>query len=233
MLFANYKKNGPDLYNIITREQPQSVAAEQYRKLRTSIEYSTFNDDLQVINITSAFGGEGKTVTVLNLATVYAQSGLKTLLIDMDLRKPKIHRDFDLPNKDGLKELVVDEKKPEDCIQSIDEHLDVLMAGEKLPFPAEFLMSQKLSYMIKTLRKTYDKIIIDTPPMTAVTDASIIGRIVDGVLIVFQSGVTKTDGAKEIVSTLKDNGANILGGVLTRVSPKDNRYMNYYYADQD
>ena len=94
-------------------------------------------------------------------------------------------------------------------------------------------MSDKLKSTVQSLREDYDKIIIDTPPMTAVTDASIVGRIVDGVLIVFQAGATKTDGAKEIVKTLEANGSNILGGVLTRVSRKDSKYGGYYYTDDE
>lgn len=216
-------------YNVVSATEPQGVVAEQYRKLRTNIEYSTFTKEVKTICMTSAKAAEGKTVTVLNLATVYAQSGKRTLIIDMDMRKPKIHRAFSLSNSVGLSNLITEELDLEDAVVNVNENLDVLPTGEKLPYPAEFLMSDKVEALMKTLRETYDRIVIDTPPMTAVTDASIVSRLVDGTVIVIGSRQAETAAVQDIIKGLKDNGANILGGVLTRVSKKDHRYLDYYY----
>jgi len=183
-------------YVPISDKEPHSIITEQYRKLRTNIELSNFNQEIKSIALTSTMAMEGKTVTSINLATVYAQSGMKTLLIDMDLRKPKIH---------------------------------ILTSGTKLPYPAEFLMSDALKSLMKDLKTKYDRIIIDTPPMTAVTDASIISSLVDGMIIVIASREAKTDVASRVIQDLKDNGANIIGSVMTRVQKREHKYMNYYY----
>jgi len=228
-MFANQTKPDQSTYNIVSSREPHGVVAEQYRKLRTNIEYSSFNKEIRTICLTSAKAAEGKTVTALNLATVYAQSGKKTLIIDMDLRRSKIHRAFDIPNKVGLSNLVIDEVDRSEAILVADENLHVLPAGKKMPYPAEFLMSDKIKALIESLKETYERIIIDTPPMTAVTDASIVSRLVDGTVVVIGSRRTETAAAEDIIQSLNENGANIIGGVLTRVSKKDHRYLDYYY----
>ncbi len=233
-VFESFKnKQASDEYHVITMNNPSSAISEQYRKLRTNIDYSSFNKEIKVMNLTSSFPGEGKTVTALNLAVVYSQGEQKTLLIDMDLRKPKLHRGFNLSNAQGLTDIIIKNKSKDDMIQEVNEFLHVLPAGEKMPFPAEFLMSKKLQALIETLKGEYDRIIIDCPPMTAVTDASIISKFTDGTIIIVASRKTNADVAQGIVKTLKDNGANILGSVLTRVQRKDQRYISgyYYYSD--
>ncbi|MFH5882087.1 CpsD/CapB family tyrosine-protein kinase [Liberiplasma polymorphum] len=229
-----FKKNTDNSYKIIAEREPLGAVTEQYRKLRTNIDYSTFNTDLKVLNLTSSFPGEGKTVTVLNLATVYSQSEVKTLVIDMDLRKPKIHRAFNISNNVGLSQLVTKNESLDNVIFKANEFLHVLPAGEKLPFPAEFLMSKKLKALMDTLREQYDKIIIDCPPMTAVADAAIISKIVDGTIVIIASRKTNVDVAQGVIKNLKDNGANVVGGILTRVQKKDHRYAAgyYYYSDE-
>ena len=223
------KLESPSSYIPITSTEPSSIVSEQYRKLRTNIELSNFNDELKVIGLTSTFAKEGKTITSVNLATVYAQSEMKTLLIDMDLRSPKIHRGFSLINDIGLSDIIAKNLNPKDVIHQINDHLDVLTSGSRLPFPAEFLMSQKLKDLIEKFKNEYDRIIIDTPPMTAVTDAAIIGSFCHGMILVIKAKDTETSVAKNVIKDLESNGINIIGSVLTRVSKKDHRYMNYYY----
>jgi capsular exopolysaccharide synthesis family protein len=118
----------------------------------------------------------------------------------------------------------------EEAVQVVDDHLHILTSGTKLPYPAEFLMSDKLKELIECLKGKYDKIIIDTPPMTAVTDANIISSLVDGVVIVFAAREAKIDVASRVIKDLKDNGANIIGSVMTRVKKKEHHYAYYYYA---
>lgn len=216
-------------YVPISDKEPHSIITEQYRKLRTNIELSNFNQEIKTIALTSTMAMEGKTVTSINLATVYAQSGMKTLLIDMDLRKPKIHRGFKMINQIGLSDMITHKLDVENAVQIINPHLDILTSGTKLPYPAEFLMSDALKELMKVLKTKYDRIIIDTPPMTAVTDASIISSLVDGIIIVIASREAKTDVAHRVISDLKDNGANIVGSVMTRVQKREHNYMNYYY----
>jgi len=226
------KKETDSTYRIISAREPHGVVAEQYRKLRTNIEYSTFNKELKVLNVTSTFAGEGKTVTALNLATVYAQAEVKTLIIDMDLRKPKVHRAFNIANTSGLSNIITKNLEPDTVIHKAETYLHVLPAGEKLPFPAEFLMSKKLHGFIETLKQDYDRILIDTPPMGAVTDASVVSGFTDGTVYVVASRKTDQKAAESSVRTLKENGANIIGAVLTRVAKKDDRYISYEYNDE-
>ena len=217
-------------YKVITNEEPHSTVSEQYRKLRTSIDFSSFNSHMKVINLTSTYPGEGKTITCLNLATVYAQTKKKVLLIDMDLRKPKIHRAFKLPNVGGVSDYVMNDHSIHENVDKIDTNLDVLVAGEKVPFPAEVLVSEKIKEMMEEIREIYDIVIIDCPPMTAVADASIISNFCDGTVFVTGSRKTHADVAKSVLKDLRHSGANILGGVLTRVQKRDAYYgMDYYY----
>ncbi|QMS84537.1 CpsD/CapB family tyrosine-protein kinase [Candidatus Xianfuyuplasma coldseepsis] len=217
-------------YNIISEYDPHSSVTEQYRKLRTNIDYSNLDKEIKVINLTSTYPGEGKTVTTLNLATVYSQTKQKTLLIDLDLRKPKMHRAFQLPNKGGVSGYVLNEHPIQDEIQTIHDHLDILVAGEKVPFPAEVLVSNKIKKMFEELRGMYDRIIIDCPPMTAVADATIISNYCDATMFVIASRHTNRDVAKGCIKDLKENGGNIIGAVLTRVQRRDQYYgMEYYY----
>ncbi|MFP4078862.1 MAG: CpsD/CapB family tyrosine-protein kinase [Candidatus Izemoplasmataceae bacterium] len=220
-------------YHVISIKEPLSVVAEQYRKLRTNIDYSTFGKKMQIINFTSANKGEGKTVTALNLAAVYSQSKKKTLLIDMDLRRPKIHRAFNLVNENGLTDVISAKKAISEAIQKVEEDFYVLPAGNKIPFSAEFLMSDQVREGIESLKGDYDKIIIDCPPISAVADAHIVSGFSDGTILVVASRKTKEEIVKNTLNALKENGANVLGGVLTRINKQDQRYGGsyYYYGD--
>lgn len=217
-------------YRVISEVDPHSTVSEQYRKLRTNIDFSNLNTEIKVINLTSTYPGEGKTVTCINLATVYAQSKLKTLLVDLDLRKPKIHRAFELPNKGGISGFITNDYPIDDAIINVGEHLDVLVAGEKVPFPAEVLVSTKIKQMFADLKGKYDRVIIDCPPLTAVADATIISNYCDGTIYVVASRNTNREIAKGCIKDLTENGATVIGGVLTRVQKRDQYYgMEYYY----
>ncbi|MFW5838914.1 MAG: CpsD/CapB family tyrosine-protein kinase [Bacillota bacterium] len=227
-IFNNIKQDKQN-YHIISANEPLNAVTEQYRKLRTNIDFSNLNKTIKVINFTSSFPKEGKTVTTLNLGTVYSQGNKKTLIIDMDLRKPKIHRAFNISNTKGLTDIVINDTPVKELIFTATETLHVLPAGEKLPFPAEFLMSDTLKNAMEELRKVYDKILIDCPPMTAVTDANIISEYSDATIVVIASRKSNIDVVKGIVKDLKDNGANVIGSVLTRVRKRDQRYISGYY----
>lgn len=216
-------------YSVITKQEPHSAISEQYRKIRTAIDFSSIDQQVKVVNLTSTFPGEGKTITAINLATVYSQTKKKTLVIDMDLRKPKIHRAFKLKNELGVSNYVMNNHKIEQDIVHVNDYLDVLVSGKKVPFPAEVLVSKKIEEMMDELREIYDIIIIDCPPLTAVTDASIISRFCDGTVFVCASRQTNVDAAKTAIKTLEESGTTILGGVLTRVQKRDQLFGSQYY----
>lgn len=215
-------------YTIITRKDPKSVISEHYQKLRTSIDFCSFDTKIKVINVTSTIPKEGKTLTCLNLGNVYSQIGKKVLIIDMDLRKPKIHIAFNLSNIGGLTEYIKSGDNIKKEIINVDKNLDVLVSGEKVPFPSKILLSNKLNKMIEELKEIYDVIIIDCPPMNPVADPTIISNFCDGTIYVIASRKTNSNIAKHSLDELKLTGANILGGVLTRVQKCDASYGMYY-----
>jgi capsular exopolysaccharide synthesis family protein len=232
MMSWKEKNNRNNKYEPISMIHPGSMISEQYRKIRSNIDLSHIDKKIKTIAITSSMNEEGKTTTVLNLATLYAQSGEKTLIIDLDLRRPRVHRGFSLPNINGVSDLITDDKDPKEYIKVIDDNLHVLNAGKNISFPCELLMSEKLKKLIEHLKQNYDKIFIDTPPVHLVTDASIVSSFVDGLIFVIASRLTKTEAIKQDIKTLNDNGAYIIGTVLTRVKKSDLGYYKQQYYNE-
>jgi len=218
---------------IIALSNPKSPISESYVKLRTNIELSAVDEPIQVIMVTSASPGEGKSTTAVNLAVVYAQAEKKVLLIDADLRKPAVHRYFMLSNRTGLTSLLTSRtSKLEAIVEGAVPHLEVMTSGPVPPNPSELLASRKMSSYIEEFRKEYDVIIIDTPPLNAVADAQIIAPIVDGTLLVLQSGSVKKDHALRAKQALELAKTRILGVVLNNVERKQAEdYYYYYYGE--
>lgn len=215
--------------SIIVMDKPKDPASEAYRTLRTNIQYSTLDSEVKTIVITSAGPGEGKSTTACNLASVIAQSGKKVLIVDADLRKPTIHKKLGLSNKVGLSNLLINDLEVETVAQNVASNMDALTAGVIPPNPSEVLASNKMTTFIKKLEEKYDTIIIDAPPVIAVTDAQILSTKVEGVLLVVSQGVANIDAtvkAKELLLGVK---ANILGVVFNNVEhKKGSGYGNYY-----
>lgn len=230
-----FKKTKPkkQSYLPVIQTDPHSVASEQYWKLKSNIELSNFDQKIKVIGVTSTFEKEGKSLTVINLATTYENSNLKTLIIDLDLRKPKVHRGFNIINKIGISDMVIDGLKIEDVRNVISEKLHVITSGKKLPFPAEFLMSKQIKLIIESLSSEYDRIIIDTPPLTVFADATIIGTLCDGIVFVIKSNAVDAKHAKQALKELEENQVNVIGAVLTQVSRKGKGYYKYYNYYKD
>ncbi|EYE87668.1 hypothetical protein Q428_11955 [Fervidicella metallireducens AeB] len=216
--------------NLITYNSPKSPITEAYRTLRTNIQFSSFDEKVKVIVITSTGPGEGKSTTSSNLAVTMAQGGNKTLLIDCDLRKSMLHRKFNLSNEIGLTNLLVDELNLDRVIQNTRvENLSILTAGTKPPNPAELLGSEKMSSFVQEMKKIYDYIIIDTPPVIMVTDAQILSQYADGVLLVVASGEAEKDAVLRSKELLQKVDAKILGVVLNKIDASSKGRYNYYY----
>ena len=210
---------------------------EVYRQLRTNIEYSSFHKEIQVVNVTSSNPAEGKSSVASNLAMVSIAKYNKVLLIDCDIRKPVQHKIFNVSNKMGvsnlmkdIEELNVDNesyfKKFKD--NTSEGKLYVLTSGKSVPNPAELLSSEKFKNMIDLFRKNFDFIIIDCPPLNAVSDAIPVSRVADGTIFVTSARDTNKKDAKNALTVLKRNGANVLGCVLTKVDMQMRSYYNYY-----
>lgn len=215
---------------LISLLNPKSPVTEAYRSIRTNIDFSSLDHNIQVIMSTSATPGEGKSTTICNLAVVYAQSDKKVVLIDADLRKPTMHHTFQLSNRIGLSSLLSRQADMTSVVQETTiPNLSVITSGPIPPNPSEMVASGRMSALIEELRDQYDIILIDTPPMLAVTDAQIISTKSDGVVLVLDSGRVKKDMALKVQEQLNQVNAKILGVVLNNVKKKQG--AGYYYYE--
>jgi len=214
---------------LITHLNPKSPIAEQYRTIRTNIDFSIADRNLRSLVVTSSGPGEGKSMTTANLAVVMAQQGRKVLLVDADLRKPTVHYTFRLVNTEGLSNLLTKRAKLTDVLTKTDvDNLYVITSGPIPPNPAELLSSRAMHELMTEALGIFDIIIFDTPPVLAVTDAQILSSQVDGTVLVVASGKTEKDAALEAKDLLQKSQARILGVVLNRQPIKNSRYYYYY-----
>jgi polysaccharide biosynthesis transport protein len=222
-------KERQEFYRLATLLYPRSGVAEAYRTLRSNIEFAAVDAPVKSLLVTSSVQGEGKTTTAANLAVVIAQAGHRTLLLDADFRKPGIHRIFDLPNALGLSTLLrSDATEIDNVAQNTEqEDLRVITTGPLPPNPAELLGSQRMRTVLARLARAADLIIIDSPPLQAVTDAAILASVADGTVFIVDFGRTRRAAVQSGREALAKAGARVLGVVLNRL-PK--RSSSYYYA---
>lgn len=223
-----YDKTGRELITLL---KPKSPISEQYRTIRTNLEFTAVDDDLQTMVITSASSGEGKSTTSSNLAVVYAQQGKRVLLVDCDMRRPTAHFTFRLSNGIGLSTVLAKKTTVEKATHSTQvENLDLIAAGPIPPNPSELLSSKMMDRVLEELKANYDIIILDAPPMMQVADTRLLARKVDGVVLVV--GCDKSD--RQMVVKAKEQltlaEAHILGVVLNKREPQGSDDYYYYYA---
>jgi capsular exopolysaccharide synthesis family protein len=213
-------------------ERPQSVLAEAYRALRTSILLSLAPNPPKLILITSAQAGEGKTATALNLAQSLAQRKGQVVIVDGDLRKGGIAKALGLENKKGISTVLTGGDKLDDALQSwaLQPNLWVLPAGPVPPNPAELVGSDRMAELCKELATRFEHVIIDSPPVLVVTDATIMAGLVDGVVLIAESGRTNRAGLMRTRGILENAGARILGVVLNKLDFRREGYYGYGYG---
>lgn len=219
---------------LITQLNPKSPISESYVKLRTNIEFSAVDSPIQVIMVTSANPGEGKSTSSVNLAVVYAQAEKKVLLIDADLRKPTLHQYFMVSNRGGLTNVLTQQMTLDAAVKDTSvEGLQVLPSGPTPPNPSELLSSKRMADLMAELRQRYDVIIVDTPPLMAVADAQIVSSLCDGSVLVLKSGFVKREIAVKAKASLEHAKSRILGVVLNNMDRKtaDSYYYYYYGAE--
>lgn len=223
----------PGAERLATANEPRSPAAEAYRMLRTNLQFSGIDQQLKSLMVTSANPQEGKSLTAANLAIVMAQAGKRTILIDTDLRRPSLHRLFELSNHAGLTTLLLDAQVHlNEVLQSTSvENLSVLTSGPLPPSPADLLGSKRMGSLIESMEGENDIIIFDSPPIMAASDGSVLAAHVDGTLFVISSGYTRRASARRSKEVLSGVSANILGVVLNRVSGRGMSYTYYYTED--
>lgn len=216
---------------LIAAKHPRSPIAEAYRVLRTNLQFSTVDQPSRTLMVTSPNPVEGKSVTAANLATVMAQSGKRTILVDADLRRPVQHHIFETTNAEGLTTLLLDGKiDPAAALKPTSvENLYVLPSGPIPPNPAELIGSKRMGELIKALAHQADVVIFDSPPVLAVSDAPTLATRVDGTLLVIDAGNTRRGLAHRAKEALTAVGAHVLGVALNRLSARSGGYYYYYY----
>ena len=229
----NLAQRGSIKRRLITKEDPRSPVSEAYRSLRTSMLYTGIDKKVRSILVSSAGPGEGKTTTVANMAITYANLGKKTLLIDTDLRRPVVHKILDLDKEPGITNYLAGNiENFASLIKSTDiDNLYAVTSGIIPPNPSELLGSRKMSALIKDLEKDWDMILFDSPPLVAVTDATMVSKEIDSIVIVVKVGQTDKKAFEHTIQSLRNVSAPIGGVVLNAVTHK-NSYGSYYYYYQ-
>jgi capsular exopolysaccharide synthesis family protein len=216
---------------LITLQQPRSHPAECYRNLRTSILFSSGRPVPKTVLVTSAVAGEGKSTTAANLAVVMAQSGLKTVLVDADLRRPSLQRYFPRDPKRGLLRLLSDGIRVEEAVQESGvDNLSLLLCNSVPQTPSELLGSERAREVIDLLSSRYDVVVIDSPVVISVPDALILASRAAAVILVHRPGASNRDMVRHAREKLDEVKANVLGLVLNNVDIESGRYLYPEYA---
>lgn len=227
-----FKRNVKEAYNYLEIvERPNSFTSESLQKLIINLEYANIDKKYQAIQVTSTLSGEGKTTLIGNMAVLLAQRGHKVILIDLDLRKPKVNRLFNFPNDVGIANYLHGKLPLKEVIKTTEYDVDVLVSGERVSAVATILQSDKLKELMEDLKKEYDYILIDTPPVQVNSDSIMITRLIDGVVYVVGYNFVKKNFVRDSVKELTNHEIPIIGTVLTQVKlPKRG---NYYYYEED
>lgn len=217
--------------NLIAHNDLKNPATEAYRVIRTSIQFAQAGKELKTLAVTSCIPNDGKSMTAANLAVVLTQAGKSVLLIDCDMRNPTVHKNFNLSNKVGLSSCISMGTALSDAVQKTSiEGLYALTGGVIPPNPSELLGSEQMKNVLQRAKEQYDYVLIDTPPVMPVTDALIVSRFVDGMILVIASAEIKVEMARDVKNQLQHAGANILGVVLNKVRSEHHGYgYGYYY----
>lgn len=215
--------------NLITLTNPRSPAAEAYRTLRTNLTFSSLDDPIRTLVVTTPISGEGKSTVLANLAVTLAQGGRETIIVDCDLRKPAQHEIWELDNTEGLTAMLLDDAAFENpTLQPVGvERLSVLTSGPLPPNPADVLGSRRMDDVIAALKERADYVLFDVPPVLAVTDAALLGHKVDGVLLALRAGSSRRDHAARAKEELERVNVPVIGTVLTNAQ-RDSAVRNYY-----
>ncbi|MGL5352575.1 MAG: CpsD/CapB family tyrosine-protein kinase [Clostridium sp.] len=208
---------------------PKSISVEAYNSIRTSIKYASIDKPVKTIVITSSVPGEGKSTVVGNIAMSLAKDGSRVLIIDCDLRKPTLHRKFKISNEKGLTDCLINKNTLKEVLQQYSDRLFIITAGTIPPNPSEIVGSKTMEGFLKELSINYDYIVLDTPPLLAVTDAQLLAAKSDATLFVVRAGKTKEKLISKGYKELTKVNANVIGSILN-VADGSNRgdYYKYY-----
>lgn len=214
---------------LVSKEAPNSFVTEQLQKMIVNLEYANVDGKFKVIQITSSMQSEGKTTLISNLTYLLSTRGKKVLVVDLDLRRPKVNRIFNAINKDGLTDFLLGKIDKKTLIRHSEEKIDYIVSGEKTSSIVQILESQKLKDLFDDLKQDYDYIILDTPPVIVVSDALLINRIADGVIFIVAYGQGKKVMVKEAIHSLTRNNVPIIGLCLTQDKVTKGKKYGYTY----
>lgn len=222
--FFNVKKTIP--YSFIwSKEKPLSYITEAYQKFLANLEYVNIDRKIKALQVTSSLSGEGKSTFLSNCAFLLAQKKYKTIIIDLDLRKPKVHKIFNVENSRGVTEFLAGRISLEKAIKTNSEYgFDVLTSGEKTSAVINLIESKKMNELFAELKQKYDYILVDSPPVINVSDPLYISKLADAVVFILAQSETKRALVKEAVNLLKRNNINVIGAVVTQLDLKNTRY---------
>jgi len=227
--FAGKSNGSQQPVVAVTRLTAEDPAVEAFRSLRTNVTFVAAERPIQLLAITSPGPGEGKSTTTVNLAVALSQSASKVLLVDGDLRRPVVHRTFQLIVEPGLTDILVGKATIRETVRAdVAPNLDVLPAGPRPPNPSELLGSNAMQKFIAAVRRDYEYIVVDTPPTLPVTDSTVIGASADAMIVVLKSGETEEQAAQRTLAQLRRVHTRIAGVVLNGVSRKHEQYYSYY-----
>lgn len=234
-MFKKTKKIGDKklthMRSLISYQKPKSTISEQYRTLRTNIQFSNVDRNIRSIMVTSSFQEEGKSTTAANLAVVYAQQGRRVLFVDADLRKPTVQYTFQLENHIGLTNVLTKQADLNSAVrQSAISNLWILTSGPIPPNPAELLGSQAMEELLADMYHQFDIIIFDTPPVLPVADAHILANQCHGIVLVMKSGAVEKDAALKAKDILNNASGKLLGVVLNQKKQSEDGQYYYYYG---
>lgn len=217
---------------FIVQMMPRSISAEAYRSIRTSIQYSSIDKKIKTLVVTSSLASEGKSTISGNLAYVLSENNNKVLLIDCDLRKPSLHKKFKISNEKGITDLLVNKCTINEVVKVISKGVHLITAGTIPPNPAEIVGSKALKDFIDNMEDEYDYIVIDTPPVLAVTDAQLLAAKCDGTVLVSRAKKSRAKYVKLAYNELEKVRANVIGSILNESDMKQKYgYYKHYSSD--
>lgn len=217
---------------IIVEAIPRAIISEAYKTLRTNIQYSAIDIKMKIILITSSEPGEGKSTTSSNLAFSLAEDGKKVLIVDCDLRKPVIHKYFNVSNVNGVSEVLVKKIEVNEAIEKYNDNLYVLTSGNIPPNPTEMLGSKSMEEMLQSLREDFDHIILDSPPVNLVSDAQLLATRADGTLFVIKSGMVKRENVKKAKRQVDKVNGKFIGAVMNYIDNSNRNCKKNYYSQE-
>lgn len=218
---------------LVTYTDPTGQIAEQFKTVRTNIQFSSVDRDLHSVLFTSSEPSEGKSTVSNNMAVTWADQGSKVVLVDADMRRPTIHKSFNVSNRAGLTNYLSGHLTLDDIIQpTIVENLSVITSGPVPPNPAELLDSERFKTLMRQLQAEYDLVVLDSPPVNTVTDSQLLAAQVDGTILVVPQGIADKNGVRRAKQLLETVHANILGAIMNRVTAtkSEGYYGGSYYG---